>query len=165
MSAFALPQSAYGMGTAAMQPGFMNGWQMPGAQVMNPTQPLSIMPTGANIPSLPMMGGKSTVAPSFLDRMGAWGKGNGLGLNLATGQLALSAAGTIGNLLMANQQNKLAKKQFAFQKEFANTNLSNQIKSYNTALEDRARSRAVVEGQTDAQRDSYIDRNRATRGG
>ncbi len=70
--------------------------------------------------------------------------------------LALSGIQTIGNLWSMWQQNKLAKKQFKLTKDVTNTNLANQIKSYNTALFDRARGRAVMEGQTDAQRDAYI---------
>jgi hypothetical protein len=57
----------------------------------------------------------------------------------------------------------MAKKQFKFTKDVTNTNLANQIKSYNTALYDRARSRAVQEGQTDAERDAYINNNSLSR--
>ena len=66
---------------------------------------------------------------------------------------------TIGSLWSAYNANKLAKEQFKFTKGITETNLANQIQSYNTALGDRARSRAGVEGQTDAQRDAYIRDN------
>jgi hypothetical protein len=54
---------------------------------------------------------------------------------------------------------KLAKKQFKFQKKMTETNLANQMKSYNTALADRARSRAVMEGQTEAEMNAYVNNN------
>ena len=44
-----------------------------------------------------------------------------------------------------------------------NTNLNNSIQSYNTSLEDRARARGVMEGQSDEQVQSYIDKNKLSR--
>lgn len=82
------------------------------------------------------------------------------GLNFATGKLALQGLGTIGSLWAAFQAQKLAKKQFSMTKKVTEANLSNQIASYNTTLEDRARSRAVAEGQSQDQMNSYIDKNR-----
>lgn len=87
-----------------------------------------------------------------------------LGFNMPTFQMGLQGLNTLGNAWGAWQSNKLAKDQLNFTKMIANTNLNNQIKSYNTALEDRARSRAAVEGQTSAEQQSYVDRNRLTRG-
>lgn len=95
----------------------------------------------------------------------AGGPGSGLGFNLDTAKLALAGLGTIGSLWSAFQQNKLAKKQFAFTKDITNTNLANQIKSYNTTLEDRARSRAAMEGQSTAQMQEYVNKNRLKRSG
>lgn len=77
--------------------------------------------------------------------------------------LALGGLQTIGNLWAAFQAQKLAKKQFRFTKDITETNLANQIKSYNTTLQDRARSRAAVEGQSAAQMQSYIDANSLSR--
>lgn len=89
--------------------------------------------------------------------------GAGFGLNTGTGRGVLGALGTAGNLWQSWNANQLAQKTFNFQRNLANTNLTNSIRAYNTQLEDRARSRAVVEGQTDQQRQDYIDRNRLTR--
>ncbi|AVO23153.1 hypothetical protein RIVERRIDER_72 [Xanthomonas phage RiverRider] len=89
--------------------------------------------------------------------------GSGLGWNMNTLQLGLGGLQTLGGLYGAFQANKLARDQFNFSKSFANTNLNNSMQTYNTALADRARSRAVVEGQSDAERDQYVDQNRLTR--
>ena len=91
-------------------------------------------------------------------------QGSGFGFNQGTIGLGLQGLSSIGGLWNAFQAQKLAKDQFKFTKEFANTNLNNSIKSYNTQLEDRGRSRAVVEGQTIDQAQDYLDRNRLSRG-
>lgn len=88
--------------------------------------------------------------------------GTGLGLNLGTAQLALSGLGTIGNLWGAFQANNLAKKQFDLTKKVATANMENQVQSYNTALADRARSRAAVENRDPASAEDYVNRNRLT---
>lgn len=111
------------------------------------------LPTGNNsLTNSILPGGKETGTGSLWDSM----KGIPLGS-------IMSGIGTLGNLWGANRALGLARDQFNFQKDFANTNLANQIKSYNTALEDRARSRAVVEGQSQDTAQEYIDRNRLSR--
>lgn len=87
----------------------------------------------------------------------------GLGMNIPTLQLGLGMLSSLGGLYGANQANKLARDSFNFSKGVTNTNLNNQIKSYNTALEDRARSRAVTEGRDASTADDYISRNRLSR--
>lgn len=94
---------------------------------------------------------------------GTGDSGMGFGWNMGTGRLALGALGTVGNLWQAWNANQMAQKTFNFQRDIMNTNLTNSIKSYNTQLEDRARSRAVTEGQTDEERQAYVDRNRLSR--
>ena len=100
-----------------------------------------------------------TSAPtSFLS-----GSANQLGMNVPTFQLGLGALGSLANIYSGFQANKLAKDQLNFTKSVTNTNLNNQIKSYNTALEDRARSRAVAENRDQSTADAYIAANKLTR--
>ena len=91
---------------------------------------------------------------------GAFGQ---LGMNIPTFQLGLGALGSLANIYGGFQANKLAKDQLSFTKSVTNTNLNNQIKSYNTALEDRARSRAVAENRDQASADAYIEANKLSR--
>lgn len=91
------------------------------------------------------------------------GSANQLGLNVPTFQLGLGAIGSLANIYGGFQANKLAKDQLNFTKSVTNTNLNNQIKSYNTALEDRARSRATAENRDQSTADAYIAANKLTR--
>ena len=83
-----------------------------------------------------------------------------LGYNIPTAQLGLSGLSAIGNLWGAYQANKQASSQFDYTKKITDTNLANQTKTYNTALSDKATSRGSMEGWTDAQTQSYIDKNK-----
>jgi hypothetical protein len=86
----------------------------------------------------------------------------GLGANMGTLQLGIGGVQAGMNIWNSMQAQDLAKKTFAFNRDIANTNLNNSIRSYNTALEDRAASReAYTSGRFD---DSYVERNRARRG-
>jgi hypothetical protein len=99
----------------------------------------------------------STTSPvsNGLSKLGS----SSFGLNLDTANLVLGGLQSIGNIWAAWEANKLAKKQFNFQKDITETNLANQIQAYNTTLEDRIRSRAAVEGMSDADAQAYIDKN------
>lgn len=89
--------------------------------------------------------------------------GSGLGLNVGTGQLALQGLGSLAGIWSSMNQNKLAKDQFNFQKDFANTNLNNSIKSYNTSLEDRLNSRGAVEGRSAEFTNDLVNQRRLSR--
>ena len=103
--------------------------------------------------------------------LGSYGKGSGdfgdlgLGFNIPTGKLLFNGLGTLGQLWTGFQGAKLAKKSFEHTRDITNANLNNQISSYNTAIEDRARARFVGEGrgENSAQEREYVARNRLTR--
>lgn len=92
--------------------------------------------------------------------MGATTAGTPLGFNLGTADLVFGGIGTIGDLWMAYQAQKLAKEQFAFQKDMTNANFANQLQSYNTALTDKINSRTAQEGGDTADAQAYIDNNK-----
>ncbi|ANJ20800.1 virion protein [Roseobacter phage RD-1410W1-01] len=71
--------------------------------------------------------------------------------------MILGGVQALGNLWNSYQQNKLAKQQFAFQKEAFQTNLANQTQTYNTALEDRIRARYHTEGRSSGEADQYLE--------
>jgi hypothetical protein len=85
---------------------------------------------------------------------------NGLGFNLGTGQLVLGGIQAIGNIWAAMEAQKLGREQFNFQKGITNTNLANQITSYNTTLADRIKSRSFTEGRPDGYAEQYIEDNK-----
>lgn len=87
----------------------------------------------------------------------------GFGFNMPSIGMGLSGLSTLGNIWNSFQAKKLAKEQLEFQKNFANTNLTNSIKSYNTQLGDRSRSRAAQEGQSAEAAQAYVDQNKLTR--
>ena len=107
---------------------------------------------------------------------GFWAPGNNSGktgnadsdldFNLGTMKVGVDALAAIGGLYNSFQYNKLAKEQFAFTKEVTNTNLNNQIKTYNTTLEDRALARGRLNGEADpsAYAAAYTDKNKISRG-
>ena len=82
-----------------------------------------------------------------------WGKD---GFNLGSVGDIASIIGGFGTLWSGIQANKLAKDAFNFQKEAFQTNLANQISSYNTSLEDRIRARYSQNNRSQAEADAYI---------
>ena len=75
----------------------------------------------------------------------------------------MSMIGNLSNIWSGIQQNRLARDNFDFQKGVMNTNLANQIASYNTALEDRVAGRYSdrERAANQAEINDYLDRNRA----
>lgn len=104
-----------------------------------------------------------TAQTGFVGGAPAQGNPSMLGFNMPTLQMGISGLQTLGGLYNAFQGNRLARDQLNFTRDFANTNMNNSIKTYNTQLEGRARARAVMEGQSDADRDRYIAENRLSR--
>lgn len=79
---------------------------------------------------------------------------DGLGRNLDTLKMGVGVLGGVANIWSGLQQNKLAQKSFNYQKGLADTNMANSIRSFNLQLDDKLRSRQVVEGSSDAQREA-----------
>lgn len=85
---------------------------------------------------------------------------SGFGFNMPTAQLALGGLNALGSLWGANKALGLARDQFNFTKDITQTNLRNQTQSYNTALEDRYRTRAVAEGRSQADAEADLEKHR-----
>lgn len=71
-----------------------------------------------------------------------------------------SLVGSIGGIYSGLQQLSLAKKAFKAQQKMAEKNYANTVKSYNTALTDRATSRGVMQSQSQDQVNNYINENK-----
>lgn len=128
----------------------------------NPFIPDYVNPaiSGAGLTSNQLAAGNAG-STGGIDWANLFGKNSGLGLNMDTLKLGLGGIQTIGNLWNSFQAQQLARDQFDFTKGMANTNLTNSIQSYNTALEDRIRARAAMEGRPDSYVTDYLDANRA----
>ncbi len=74
--------------------------------------------------------------------------------------MAFGGVQALGNLWNAYNQNKMAKQQFNFQKDAYRTSLADNRQTYNSALEDRIRSRYNTEGRSSNEADTYLQKNR-----
>jgi hypothetical protein len=133
---------------------------------MNPTSNESLgMNFSPDLGGMPNWGNDPTVTGSYGDAPTFDPTGNQQGgWNTDTLQTGLQGLATIGNLWGAFQGNKLARKQLSLATDAYNTNLTNQIKSYNTQLEDRIRGRYAptnAAGQAEATR--QIEANKLVR--
>lgn len=135
--------------------------------------PVSSQPLGMNfspdLGGMPNWGNDPTVtgsygdAPTF-DPISNQQGGSDLAWNTGTLNTGFKGLATLGSLWGAFQGNKLARKQFSAAQDAYNTNVTNQIKSYNTSLEDRIRSRYAYNdkaGQAEATR--QIEANKLVR--
>lgn len=138
------------MGGASPTGGGMNMSGMAPVGVTDPGMLSSMTPQSLNFQAPDIAGGAGAA--------GGIGKSNGIG-TMGYVNAGLSGLQTLGSLWMGLKQMKLANKQFNFSRDMANTNLANQMKTYNTALSDRARSRGFTEGQSQGQIDSYTAAN------
>lgn len=99
--------------------------------------------------------GVSVATPTTMTTGGFSGGGFAGNANMILGGVQ-----AIGSLWNSYQQNKIAKKQIGLQEEAFRTNLANTTKTYNTALEDRIRSRYNTEGRSSSEADQYIEKNK-----
>jgi hypothetical protein len=83
----------------------------------------------------------------------------GLGANMDTAKLGMNGLQTLAGLWAGIQQLKLARQSVALTRSTTNANLANQTQSYNTSIQDRARARGAVEGQSSAEVTDYIAQN------
>ena len=115
-----------------------------------------------NVPAYAQPGYGQELVQQRRNLMGATGGYQPLefGMNIPTAQLGLTGLSTLGNLWGSFQSNKLAKDSFNFQKGMAEKNYANQIKSYNTALTDRATTRGFVQGDSTEATQQYINDNK-----
>jgi hypothetical protein len=108
-------------------------------------------PTGAqNLGDIGKKISADTDQFGFLDRIGG---SEGLGA-IAKG------IGALSELYGGIQGINLARDQLALTKENFQTNLANQTKSYNTALEGRAAARFAAEGRSEDALAEYLEKHR-----
>jgi hypothetical protein len=124
--------------------GLFGGNNTPNAQ---PQNHLNVNPSGVAIPQVPGVSGTNPNGNSF------WNLEGGAGL-------ALGGVKVLGNLWNSYQQQKIAKDQLSFAKNMFNKNLTNQTKTYNSALEDRIRSRHAYSGKSEEDTQNYLKANR-----
>lgn len=105
----------------------------------------------------------SDALSSILAKTGADNSGTELGFNTETLGLGMTGLGALAGLWNGFNMNKMAQKQFKLTKEMANANLTNQIKSYNTALEDKIRARYQYAGRPAEDADAYLAANKLSR--
>lgn len=131
------------------------------AAAQNPATTAGAVATGGSAMAAPST--PAYTAPTVGTGVGAQGNGGFMGSGMSgmqVGQMAIGGITALGNLWNAYQQNKLAKDQFAFQKNAYNTSLADNRQTYNSALEDRIRSRYNTEGRSQQEADAYLDKNR-----
>ena len=88
---------------------------------------------------------------------------SGFGFNMGTMNSVMGGLNSLGQLWGARQGMKLAKDQWKTQKSVLNTNMMNQIQSYNNSLKDRLDTRAHMEGRDQASADAQYDERKARR--
>ncbi len=102
---------------------------------------------------VPQIGGGQNSGGSFFKNSDGSFNSNNIGMIFGGLQ-------SLGSLWNSYQQQKIAKEQIGLQREAFRTNLANNTQTYNTALEDRIRARASYSGQSEADTQSYLDKNK-----
>ena len=117
---------------------------------LDETQPITANPNAyIGMPTVSMQDVPSAtvVTPQMIDQAQQnlsnlqLNQGNGFGFNMPTLQLGLQGLNAISGLYFGSKAMGMAKDQFNFSKQMAQTNLKNQVNAYNTGLEDRLRTR------------------------
>lgn len=130
---FAPPTSNYGFTAAAPQASLGSGLTMPTITPAGNSGSWGLNPQSSGVG---MQYGGQTANPGL-----NLNQSNGFGFNMPTMQMGLQGLAAIGNLYLGSKAMGMAKDQFNFSKQMAQTNLKNQVNAYNTGLEDRLRTR------------------------
>lgn len=85
------------------------------------------------------------------------------GLNMNTFSNIVGGLSSLGQLWQGYQANRLARDQWRTQKSVLNTNMMNQIQSYNNSLRDRLNSRAKMEGRDQESADREFEERQVRR--
>lgn len=88
---------------------------------------------------------------------------SGFGMNMNTFNSALGGLSSLAQLWQGFEANKLAQDQWKTQKSVLNTNMMNQIQSYNNSLKDRLDTRAKMEGRDQTSADTQYEERKAKR--
>ncbi len=140
-----------------------NGSQLTGAQTGIQQAQMAPMQSGTGIGG-GVQGANVTAGGTAIGGAGGNGQGsffkNGDGsFNTGNLQMVMGGIQTLGSLWNSYQQHKIAKEQIGLARETFQTNLANNTQTYNTALEDRIRSRHNTEGRGAAETESYLEEN------
>lgn len=125
------PQTNYGLSTSQFGNPLNTGLTMPTITPAGGTGSWGLNPQTSGIG---MQYAGQTASPVL-------NQNNGFGFNMPTLQMGLQGLAAIGNLYLGSRALGMAKDQFDFSKRMAQTNLRNQVNTYNTGLEDRLRTR------------------------
>lgn len=126
---------------------------MPGA--------VDISPGATGIRTNPMA---PSVDAAVNEKIGFWQNFRGEDGRLDFGAIGAGLEGisSIGSMIAAFQQNKLAKESLAFSREQYQKNLENSTKSYNLALRDRGDAREVQNNSAAGTADAYYNKHKLT---
>ena len=152
---FASPNVNYGFTTTSPQSFTGSGLRMPTMSSAGNSGSWGLNPQSSG---QGMQYGGQTASPNL-----NLTQGNGFGFNMPTLQLGLQGLNAISGLYFGSKAMGMAKDQFNFSKQMAQTNLRNQVNAYNTSLEDRLRTREQF--NTGASGDAWksdFDRLKAT---
>lgn len=145
---------SFGLDDATANGSTFGSWGTGVVANMGSPAPVATAP-GGTMPSVAVAA--PTAGPQAPAAQGG-GLGNLWGENGAINTV-LGGVQVLGNLWNSFQQHKMAKQQMAFAREQWDTNLQNQTQTYNTALEDRIRSRHFTEGRSGGETDSYLKKH------
>jgi len=111
--------------------------------------------------------GDFSLQPTNMNIQGAQAPAAGGGWSNAIGNFGMVAqgVGSLAGAYLGFQQLQQAKEALGFQKEAFRTNLTNQIATYNTSLEDRIRGRTSAHAGKEAEVQSYLDAHKLKKSG